>query len=171
VSPTSFEIEGSAGFVEDNWPETATMADTELRLAVKLGLFLLWSGRLVCVAAEFDNPVRPRSPKEISWLEVRGVSPAVSLIREFRDMLADAATTVGSVAPGSAGWFNWIGPHIPDAERVDGWMSPSAYEKPSLPRRLSAGQIQEAELDNAMLLVGLALREFAICSEESGREV
>lgn len=161
----------TAGFVSDNWPDAAWITDAEQRLALKLGLTLLWSGKLLRVAAAFDSTGHPRSVAEHERLRVRGVPPVVSLIRDFRAMLSDPATTIGFVGRGPRGWFNWTGRHIPDAERVHAWMSPSFYEEPALERRFSAGQIQEAELDTTMLLIGLILWEYEVGGDDPFQEI
>ena len=150
----------AAGFVEDNWPDATSMADAEARLALKLGLILLWSGRLVRAVAEYNSPGRPRSLADYRRLEARGVPPVVSLICDVRAMLSDPATTVAFVGLGSPGRFNWTGGHIPDDERLHAWMAPSLYAPPPSQRRFSAGQIQERELDTAMLLTSLMLWEY-----------
>jgi hypothetical protein len=160
MSSRSSQPGATAGFVEDNWPDAASMADTKLRLALKLGLILLWSGRLVRAAAEFDSPSRPRSVADHARLEARGVPPVVSLIGDVRAMLSDPATAIGFVKRGRPGWFNWTGRHIPDDERVLGWISPSSYERPAFERPFSAGQVQETELDTAMILLSVALWEY-----------
>jgi hypothetical protein len=75
-------------------------------------------------------------------------------------MLSDPATTIAFVGLGSPGWFNWTGRHIPDDERLQAWMAPSFYAPPPSQRPISAGQIQERELDSAVLLIGLMLWEY-----------
>jgi hypothetical protein len=170
MSSRSQQPGAAAGFVEEHWPDAVSMADTERRLALKLGLILLWSGRLVQAVAEFDSPARPRSVADQARLTARGVPPVVALIGDFRAMLTDPATTVGLVQDGSPGWFNWTGRHIPDEERVHAWMSPSYYEPPGRERRYSAGQIQEREFETAMLLIGIALWEYEVGHDDDGAE-
>lgn len=150
----------TADFVEDSWPDATSMADAQLRLALKLGLILVWSGRLARAVAEHDRPGRPRSLAEHRRLKARGAPPIVALIGDVRAMLSDPATSIAFVGLGSPGWFNWTGEHIPDDERLQAWMAPSHYAPPSQ-RRFSAGQIQERELDSAMLLIGLMLWEYS----------
>jgi len=162
MSSRSPQPDGTAGFVEEHWPDAVSMTDTAPRLALKLGLILLWSGRLVRTAADFDSSARPRSAADQARLKARGVPPVVALIGDFRAMLTDPATTVGFVERGAPGWFNWTGRHIPNDERAQVWMSPSSYELPAPPRRYSAGQIREAELETAMLLIGIALWEYEV---------
>ena len=168
MSSRSLQSAAAAGFVEEHWPDAVSMADTEPRLALKLGLILLWSGRLVQVAAESGSPARPRSAADQARLTARGVPPVVALIGDFRAMLTDPATTVGFVQNGSPGWLNWRGRHIPDEERIDAWMSPSYYDPPGRERRYSAGQIQEREFETAMLLIGIALWEYEVGHGDDG---
>lgn len=156
----------TGGFIAEGWPDTASAIDPGPRLALKLGLILLWSGSLVRASVAFDSSGRQRSVAERGRLEARGVPPIVSLIRDFRTMLSDAGTTVGFADEGVSAWFNWTGRHIPDDERLKAWISPSRYEGSAIERRFSAGQIQEAELDTAMLLIGLALREYEFGHDE-----
>ncbi len=166
MSSRSVDPDATAGFVEEHWPDVASMADTEPRLALKLGLILLWSGKLMRTVAAFDSPVRPRSAADQAQLKARGVPSVVSLIADFRLMLTDPATTIGFVEGSAPGWFNWTGQHIPDEERVHAWMSPSYYEPSARQRQYSAGQIQEREFESAMLLIGLALWEYEVGHDE-----
>ena len=166
MSSTSPPSDATAGFVEEHWPDAGSMVDTAPRLAMKLGLILLWSGRLIRTVAAFDSPTRSR-PADQARLKARGIPPVVALIADFRAMLTDPATTVGFVQRGAPGWYNWTGRHVPDDERVEAWMTPALYERPARPWAYSAGQIQERELETAMLLIGIVLWEYEVGPDEA----
>jgi hypothetical protein len=140
-------IDVRGDLVEDHWPELARMPAATPRLAMKLGLLILWFADVDQVARRLDA--------EHEDTALRGL---LELLVEFRDLVVEGVTGVGLVAWGEPGWLNWCGAHITDDERLAAWLLPGAYRTPPHPRASAAGQVQEAELDSAMLLLGLTKR-------------
>jgi hypothetical protein len=140
-------IDVRTDLVEDNWPELRQMPAATSRLGTKLGLLMLWSADVEHVARSL------KGEPDDTWL-----LGALELLVDFRRLLVEGVTGVGLVGWGEPGWLNWSGAHITDQERLVAWLSPAAYRTPAEPRAPAAGQVKEAELDSAMLVLGISKR-------------
>lgn len=160
----------AVGAAEEAWPQAVVVPQALPRVALKVGLLVLNFARAqamletrlapspgssagrICTAA-------PGSSADSETLAVQRVRGAIAVLQRFRNLLIFGACGVSASEPGQSARLNWAGAYLPDAERQAGWLAPGEGPGGEGDGAMRAGQIEEWELDTAMLHLGLALRD------------
>jgi hypothetical protein len=163
---------------EEAWPDPAVMPRALQRIALKMGLLILGFARAEQLlgsrpetyggAAAFARAGSLLGRFEAQAAEERGLSEMVlvqrlcgtlAVLDRFRELLVFGVRGVSSADLGQPALLNWVGQHAPDAERQASWVAPGENSAIEAPEAMRAGQVQEWELDTAMLHLGIALRD------------
>ena len=163
---------------EEAWPDPALMPVALQRIALKMGLLLLGFAHAEQLlgsrpetyggAAAFARAGSLLGRFEAPAAEERGLAKMVvvqrlgctlAVLDRFRELLVFGVRGVSSADLDQPALLNWVGRYSPDAERQAGWVAPGEKSAIEAPKAMRAGQVQEWELDTAMLHLGIALRD------------